>query len=191
MNIIRSANLRKWVKVGKRIVLARVNGLTLYNQTFFNPNTGERSDYSFVSKKEGITVCAVAENGNLILVREYKQGAEKFIIGFPAGLLEDSDNSRQEAALRELLEETGYRPKKLIVYNPFYIAPRKSPSREWPAVALGCELIREPRLDKDEGRVEVVEMSKKDFFELVREGRILMSEATLATAFVAIANGHI
>lgn len=191
MDIGNPASLRKWVKLDNRIILAKSNGLTLYNQAFLNPDTGEPSDYSFFSKKEGITVCAIAENGNLILVREYKQGADDFIVGFPAGFLEDQDNSKQEAGLRELLEETGYRPKKLIVYNPLYIAPRKSPCREWPAVALGCELTEKPCLDKNESGIEVIEMQKEDFIRLIREGKIATSEATMATAFIAIANGHI
>jgi 8-oxo-dGTP pyrophosphatase MutT (NUDIX family) len=61
-------------------------------------------------------------SNRLLLIRQYRPPAKKFIIEFPAGLI-DSGESAPEAAQRELFEETGYRCRVLHTSDPTFNTP--------------------------------------------------------------------
>lgn len=62
--------------------------------------------------KDFVVVMAVTKDNKLVLVRQYRHGVEKVLLELPAGVVEPEE-SLQEAAARELLEETGYQAKDL------------------------------------------------------------------------------
>jgi ADP-ribose pyrophosphatase len=61
-------------------------------------------------------------SNRLLLIRQFRPPAKKFIIEFPAGLI-DAGESPPEAAQRELLEETGYRCRVLHTSEPTFNTP--------------------------------------------------------------------
>lgn len=80
-----------------------------------------RRGWEFVERKSisGIVViAAVTSDRRLLLVEQYRPPVDGHVIELPAGLAGDSpdakDESLEEAAQRELLEETGYRAGKMI-----------------------------------------------------------------------------
>jgi ADP-ribose pyrophosphatase len=76
--------------------------------------------WEFVKRNDctGIVVIAALTRGKkVIFVEQYRVPLEKNVIELPAGLVGDMCHSRKEsmtvAAKRELLEETGYRAKRM------------------------------------------------------------------------------
>lgn len=67
----------------------------------------------------------INSTGEIILVRQYRPPSDKFVVEFPAGLI-DSGETPDETARRELFEETGYRCKVVKVFNPSYNSPGMS-----------------------------------------------------------------
>ena len=68
---------------------------------------------------EGVVVIlAMTDAKEVILIEQYRIPVEKNVIEFPAGLVSDmehcKDETLEEAARRELLEETGYEAKEMI-----------------------------------------------------------------------------
>ena len=62
----------------------------------------------------------------LLMVRQYRQGIQRTTVEFPAGLVEPGEDP-QEAAVRELAEETGYRARSLrrighVAPNPAFMS---------------------------------------------------------------------
>ena len=63
---------------------------------------------------EGIVaVVPVTDEGEMILIRQYRPPLDNYVVEFPAGL-NDRGERLEEAASRELMEETGYEAKEMI-----------------------------------------------------------------------------
>jgi len=63
---------------------------------------------------EGIVaIVPLTGSGEVILIRQFRPAVNNYVIEFPAGL-NDKGERLEEAARRELLEETGYEPKEMV-----------------------------------------------------------------------------
>ena len=65
-----------------------------------------------------VIIVAMTEDEHVLFVEQYRPPVGKVVIEFPAGLVNDLKHKKGEsilsAAKRELLEETGYKAKKLV-----------------------------------------------------------------------------
>ncbi len=75
-----------------------------------------------VEHSEVIVVVAVDEKDNVLLVRQYRTPVEKELMEIPAGGI-DNGEAPEEAVRREMQEETGFLPQKLVKLGGFYSAP--------------------------------------------------------------------
>ena len=78
-----------------------------------------RGDWSFVQRTTGVgvvAIIAVTNSGNLVLVEQHRPPVNQTVIELPAGLVGDLTDQPledlEQAARRELFEETGYRAEK-------------------------------------------------------------------------------
>jgi len=85
------------------------------------PN-GQESTREVVEHREVVVIVALDADGLILLVRQYRYPLEKEILEIPAGGI-DSGESPEDAARREMQEETGYLPRKLEKLGGFYSAP--------------------------------------------------------------------
>ena len=92
-------------------------------------------------------VVAVTEQGELVIDRQYRQGIEKVIWELPAGAIEPGEDP-QEAAKRELLEETGYKAEKLEFL--FKLAPNASSNSNFAWCYLARNVVPVGSLKLDE-----------------------------------------
>lgn len=69
-----------------------------------------------------VVIVPVLDSHNLLLVREYAVGLERYELGLPMGRVQDRE-SLTEAANRELMEETGYAARRLQSLHTLAIAP--------------------------------------------------------------------
>ncbi len=58
----------------------------------------------------------------LLLIKQYRPPARRYVIEFPAGLINPGE-SPESAAVRELREETGFVADKVVVHPPAYTSP--------------------------------------------------------------------
>jgi len=60
-----------------------------------------------------VAIVAVTDTHEVLLIRQFRPPVNRYVIEFPAGL-NDKGDTIEEAARRELLEETGYYARRLI-----------------------------------------------------------------------------
>ncbi|WP_100753490.1 ADP compounds hydrolase NudE [Vibrio salilacus] len=87
-------------------------------------SNGERRTYERMkpSGRNAVMMVPITAQGDLLLVREYAAGTERYELGFPKGLIDPGENAEQ-AAVRELKEEIGYGANKLTPLKQVVLAP--------------------------------------------------------------------
>jgi ADP-ribose pyrophosphatase len=73
----------------------------------------EWESFERVNCKGIVAVVPVTDNEEVLLIRQFRPPVNGYVIEFPAGL-NDKGDTLEEAARRELLEETGYTAKKMV-----------------------------------------------------------------------------
>ncbi len=67
-----------------------------------------------------VCVVPVTDQGEVILVEQFRYPYGQVLLEIPAGKLEEGDTDRLAAAKRELSEETGYRAREWVDFGDFY-----------------------------------------------------------------------
>ncbi len=118
----------------------------------------------------GVGVIAITEEGNIVLVNQYRKALDKNIIEIPAGKLEINEEPK-ETARRELEEETGYTCSKMRYFTEFY--PTPGYCTEKIHLFIAEDLIPgKQNLDENEF-LEVLEIPFEEAYEKVMNGEIL------------------
>ena len=92
-------------------------------------------------------------------------------VGLPAGYVEE-DESYEDAAIRELEEETGYTSKRFIECCGYYQDDGCSEAFNKGYIALGCEKNGVQHLDKDEF-IRYFKCHFEELLEMLNQGMIL------------------
>lgn len=187
MKTIFTAKVESWAKVGEPETLASSRECRFLSQCFRSPD-GQEHDYSLLSWQNGSIVCPITSEGNLVLVRQYKQGINDITLEFPAGATEKNEDPI-DTATRELLEETGYASDTIHCLYRHPICSRKSPTCFHVFIALHCKLVGSQQLDEAE-TIEVLEATPQEFWRLVRTG-VITDPITLTAAIHALLAGHL
>lgn len=95
-------------KVLSREYLAREPWYTVRVDRVQLPNGHVIPKYWISEYPPWVNVVALTEADQVVLIRQYRHGIEKVAWEIPAGTTDATDTSLEEAARRELLEETGY-----------------------------------------------------------------------------------
>lgn len=97
-----------------KIIKVRVDTVELPNKVY--------AKREIVEHARGVGVVAITENQEIILVKQYRKAIDSFIYEIPAGIVESGENI-QDAAVRELEEETGYKPNSTELIAEAYVSP--------------------------------------------------------------------
>jgi ADP-ribose pyrophosphatase len=69
-----------------------------------------------------VAIVPIDNDGNIILVNQYRHPAKKYVLEVPAGLIDPGEDP-DKAALRELMEETGYGANSLNPIGRIWASP--------------------------------------------------------------------
>ena len=115
---------------------------------------------------EGIVaIVPVTDQGEMILIRQYRPPLDNYVVEFPAGL-SDRGEKIEAAASRELLEETGYEAKEMIFLAKGPVS--SGSSREVLTVYLAKGIAFKGIGQRDETEdIEVLKVPAKKIYEVL------------------------
>lgn len=122
--------------------------------------------YYRINSPDGVLVLALTETDEIILVRQFRPALHRYTLEVPSGAI-DLSGSPQEAAARELYEETGYVCKALTCLGAGRIMMNRHSSREFAFCGTGA--VKDPTFEGNED-IEVVLVTPAAFKALVLSG---------------------
>lgn len=147
---------------------------------------GKPAHREIIEHTGGVTVAAVTDEGKLVLVKQFRQAAQKVVLESPAGRIEPMEDPK-ETALRELKEETGYSAENIEFVCSFFSSIGYSEEKIHLYYAWG---LTPGETDFDE--TESIVTEEYDVFQLrdmVLSGQIEDSK-TIAAIMVAVAKAE-
>ena len=149
--------------------------INLTKDTVLCPN-GQESLREIVHHRGGVGILFMVDN-KFIFEKQYRYALNEEIIEMPAGKLEEGEIPL-EAAKRELLEETGYRPLEMIHLGDSY--PTPGYSTEVIHLYYCPKAVKEERhLDNDEC-IELIHLTLEEVETMIAEGKIKDSKSVAA-----------
>jgi len=152
-----------------RIVNLRVDGVLL--------PSGRKTLREVVEHAPAVGILAVTEDEKIVLVRQYRYAVGECLVEVPAGIVEAGE-APEATAERELMEETGYKPGKLVEICRVYPSPGFS--NEIIILFLATELVEESLEQDDDENIEVALFTKEEIMEMIEKGKIKDSKTLLA-----------
>ncbi|MEK7104332.1 MAG: NUDIX hydrolase [Patescibacteria group bacterium] len=120
--------------------------------------------------KRIVIVFALTKNKEVVLEKNYRVPLENYVIELPAGLTDKEGETEQEAAKRELFEETGYVAKEVVEVFTSVGSPGLTNSEYVYFFAPNVEFVGKQTAE-DEEEIEVFTVPLDKLVDFVLEPR--------------------
>lgn len=162
-----NGNMDNWEEISREEVFQKY-GRGVERRAYRLPD-GQETDFYLNSGCPSVACLALTKEKQVILVKQFRPGPAKTLLELPGGRVEEGETLEQ-AAGRELLEETGYRGKVEFVTNilsgPYSLYIKNV------LVALDCEKVGEPQLEDNGETLETRLLSLDEFRTHIRTGQM-------------------
>ncbi|SHG16435.1 ADP-ribose pyrophosphatase YjhB, NUDIX family [Desulfacinum infernum DSM 9756] len=169
---------RKWTVLSSE----RWNGTRIVGfrkDRVVSPRTGREHDVFVLESPAWVNVIPITADSQVVLVRQYRHGIRDVTLEIPGGVVEDGDTP-EEAARRELREETGYEAESLVSLGYVQPNPAIQSNLCHTFVALRVRRTGDPSPDDMED-IEVVTRPLAQIPALIDRGEI--NHALIVAAF--------
>jgi len=138
-----------------------------------SPRTKEEHDFYILESLDWVNVIPVTPGQQVVLIRQFRHGIGEMTLEIPGGIVEPKD-SPEEAARRELREETGYQAFDMIRLGKVHPNPAFLNNRCHSYLAKDVTLAGELEQD-DKEDIEVMLRPLEEIPRLIQEGAITHS----------------
>ncbi len=135
-----------------------------------DPKTGFEIKRSVVRHGGSAVMMAVDDRKRILLVRQYRLPAAKYLWELPAGTVDPGEKPLQTAR-RELIEETGYRARTWRKLASFFVSPGYVEERM--TIYLATDLTAGTATPMDDERIEARWFTTAEIAKLIRAGAIV------------------
>jgi 8-oxo-dGTP pyrophosphatase MutT (NUDIX family) len=110
---------------------------------------GAEHSFFIIECPDWVNVIALTPQKEVVLIEQYRQGSEEVILEIPGGMI-DAGEEPENAARRELAEETGYESKEFVYLGKSRPNPAINNNWIYHFLALNCEKTRATAFDEHE-----------------------------------------
>jgi len=142
----------------------------------------EIEDFYVLEEPDVVMVYATTKDNKVILVRQYKHGIGKQVTELPAGFVDKNENP-DDAAKRELEEETGYVADDIVKIGEYVRDPTRKNSHIHVYKAVNAKLEKDQNLDHGEN-IEIILVDENKLIEMIKNKDIDVIDS-VASIFLA------
>ncbi len=99
--------------------------------------TGDADPFYALELPEYVSIVTVTEDGNFVLVKQFRPAVEAVTLELPAGLIDEGETA-ESTAHRELREETGFRAEQMMRVGYLKTDTGRLANRMWVFLATGA-----------------------------------------------------
>ncbi|MDQ7948347.1 MAG: NUDIX hydrolase [Pedobacter sp.] len=159
----------KWQKIASKY-LVKEKWATLRVDTCKLQNGAVKDDYYVLEYPNWVNAVALTKEYKLILVRQYRYGADIVSLEIPGGVIDD-DEDPETAIRRELQEETGYTFGSCELIATLYANPATSNNKTFTYLLKDGVKTHDQHLD-DHEILNVEEYSIDEVRQLLKDNKI-------------------
>jgi ADP-ribose pyrophosphatase len=131
--------------------------------------SGVRATRDMIAHSGSVVVMPVLDDGKIVLIRQYRYAARQYLWELVAGRIDPGENVKQ-AAVRELIEETGLRAKRMRQFLEFWPSPGFLEEKMFVLLAQGVTQ-GEAHPEEDE-RIEARAFSRAELKKMLQNGTL-------------------
>ena len=158
--------IKKWPVIKRESVFKKYG--KEMERVDFELSDGSVSDFYIKKEKDNVCILALTKESEVILAKQFRPGPEEVLLELPGGGI-DPGETPEQAAARELLEETGYKGKIQFVARALDCG--YSTMHRNCFVATDCEKVAEIQNTATE-QTEVILMPLDEFRLHLRSGQL-------------------
>ena len=140
--------MEKWKLLSSEYI-CREPWATLRRDICELPDKRINDHYYVLEYPDWVNMVGITAQNELLVIKQYRHGAGIISLEIPAGTTEPGENP-QDAAVREMHEETGYQFEKIEEIATLYANPATSGNITYTYLMTGGQKVQEQELDEHE-----------------------------------------
>jgi 8-oxo-dGTP pyrophosphatase MutT (NUDIX family) len=144
------------------------------------PHTGKEHEFCVVEAPNWVNIIPLTADNQVVMVKQFRHGIKEVTLEIPGGMIENGD-SPEEAALRELFEETGYKAEGATLLGVVHPNPAFLTNECYTFFVENVQKIEGGGNPDDAEDIEVELVPLKKIPELIKNGTI--TNSLVVTAF--------
>ena len=143
-----------------------------------SPRTDKVGEFYTIDTRDWVNIIPITDKGEVVMIKQYRHGSKEITLEIPGGLVDDE--APDEAAMRELREETGYAGENAGYLGSVNPNPAIFNNLCHTYLVENVRKVTENNLDPDED-IEVVLVPISEVPSLIKESMI--NHALVINAF--------
>ena len=127
----------------------------------------EKKNYYVLNIPDSSVILPITENNEFIIIKQFRESLDNYSLELPAGFI-DENETPQQAAERELFEETGYISKEFIYLGIGRLMINRTNSVQHLFAAKNINQKSNPKEN-----IEVLKISQSKLYDMISEDKFV------------------